>query len=270
MSEFDQLKELLHSDAWPKAVDESLICDPNSEEDKLARAEGILLLIVDQPLEDKKFLDFGCGEGYCAIKALEQNPIISVGYDIELNSNWEKSKKDKKDKLVFTADIEAVESNSPYDVILLYDVIDHMTLSDAKVCMGKIKSLLSPNGTVFLRNHPFCSRHATHLYHKCNKAFIHLVFTEEELKELGYDTPINAKVVYPLYMYNELTKAHFTKEEPVINRESIESFFTTNKMITERIRRHFHTLVTPYEFPVWQCEQQFLDYRLKIKLPVEI
>ncbi|MEI6851166.1 MAG: hypothetical protein WCK26_04340, partial [Candidatus Saccharibacteria bacterium] len=34
--------------------------------------------------------------------------------------------------------------------------------------LAQIKDLLSDGGTVYLRTHPFCSRHATHLYHKIN------------------------------------------------------------------------------------------------------
>jgi hypothetical protein len=58
------LEPLLKSDQWPQAVNEYLICDLNSEDDKDARAQGIIAAMIDPDLTGKKFLDFGCGEGH--------------------------------------------------------------------------------------------------------------------------------------------------------------------------------------------------------------
>ncbi|NJL34796.1 MAG: hypothetical protein HC893_14275 [Chloroflexaceae bacterium] len=106
-SDFVSLKSLLASDAWPKAVDPNLICDQESETDKISRAEGILELLVEKDLKDRKFLDFGCGEGHVAYKALVQEPTISVGYDIKASSHW--SNFGSNNKLLFTDNYDVVE-----------------------------------------------------------------------------------------------------------------------------------------------------------------
>jgi hypothetical protein len=51
--------------------------------------------------------------------------------------------------------------------------------------LNKARRLLADKGRIYVRCHPFTSRHATHLYQQCNKAFLHLLTTEEERSELG-------------------------------------------------------------------------------------
>ena len=256
-SEFEKLKKLLESDAWPAAVDSTLICDPNSEEDKLNRAEGILELLIEESLENKKFLDFGCGEGHVPFKAIEQKVSTSVGYDIKEDAHWNDFK-----NCILTTDLEIVKSNGPYDVILVYDVLDHIEQSAMVGVLTQIKDLLSDSGTVYLRTHPFCSRHATHLYHKINKAFIHLVFTADELTKLGYETPVNASVVYPGWYYATILKPIFKTINSNTLRERVEDFFKNTPIIKKRIKNNYKD-EKRWDFPDKQCEQQFLDYVLK-------
>lgn len=257
--EFMKLVELLKSDSWPAAVDPALICDIASDSDKLNRAEGILELLIDESIENKKFLDFGCGEGHVPFHAASKKPIISVGYDIKDDSHWENL---KNDKVILTSNIEIVKSNAPYDIILIYDVLDHMESSNMVKVLTQTKDLLSNDGTIYLRFHPFCSRHATHLYHKINKAFMHLIFTTDELHKLGYETPIAANVVFPLHTYSTLIENSHLK---VINfntiREKVDDFFHNDPIIKKRIKTTIHD--PKNDFPDWQCQQQFLDYVLK-------
>jgi 2-polyprenyl-3-methyl-5-hydroxy-6-metoxy-1,4-benzoquinol methylase len=256
-AEFEELKKLLESDAWPAAVDPTLICDPNSEEDKLNRAEGILELLIEESLENKKFLDFGCGEGHVPFKAIDQKVSSSVGYDIKEDSHWADFK-----NCILTTDLEIVKSNGPYDVILVYDVLDHMNQSEMAGVLTQIKDLLSDSGTIYLRTHPFCSRHATHLYHKINKAFVHLVFTASELEKLGYETPINANIMWPIKQYNAcFINSNLKQINSNTLRERIEDFFKNNSIIEKRLREK--NSLYNNDFPSFQCEQQFLDFILK-------
>ena len=259
LTEFAGLKEILHSNEWPPAVDPTLICDPNSEEDKINRAEGILELLIEENLKGKKFLDFGCGEGHIPLKAIDQNTTLSVGYDINEDPHWNEF---RNKGVTLTNDMKVVESQAPYDVILIYDVIDHATLEEVKQIMVKVKSLLSNKGTVYLRAHPFCSRHATHLYHKLNKAYVHLVFTEEELAEMGYESPVNAKILFPISQYEKIFKeAGLKVQSSNVLRERIEDTpFKKNTLVKNRIKQHFPNVK---DYPSFQCEQQFLDYILK-------
>lgn len=260
--EFVELKKLLESDNWPTAVDPTLICDPSSEEDKLNRAEGILELLIEESLENKKFLDFGCGEGHVPFKAIEQKVAMSVGYDIKEDAHWADFK-----NCILTTNLEIVKSNGPYDVILIYDVLDHMEHSKMSTTLTQIKNLLSDSGTIYLRTHPFCSRHATHLYHKINKAFIHLVFTAPELEKLGYEAPVNANILYPLFYYEEsIKKSNLKTINSNVLRERVEDFFKNITIIKKRIKENNwndNDKKDKNKFPEFQCEQQFVDYVLK-------
>lgn len=260
--EFIELKKLLESDDWPTAVDPTLICDPSSESDKLNRAEGILELLIEESLENKKFLDFGCGEGHVPFKAIEQKVSTSVGYDTKEDTHWNDFK-----NCILTTDFEIIKSNGPYDIILVYDVLDHMKQSEMSDVLTQVKDLLSNTGTIYLRTHPFCSRHATHLYHQINKAFIHLVFTVSELNKLGYETPVNANILYPLFYYEESIKKSNLK---IINsnalRERVEDFFKNTPIIKKRFKENNWSDKDKNDknkFPDFQCEQQFVDYVLK-------
>lgn len=255
-TEFEELKKLLESDKWPAAVDPALICDTNSEEDKLNRAEGILELLIEEPLKDKKFLDFGCGEGHTAYKAIAQEVTLSVGYDIIKNDNWAKY---QADKLILTTNKEEVQQHAPFDVILIYDVIDHTTQEKASEILTLAKTLLADNGKIYMRTHPFSSRHATHLYHKTNKAFMHLVFTEDELQKLGLEkTEDHWKVVYPLAKYKALiTNVNLKIRSNNVLRQQVEPFFK-QQIVANKIIEKFNNK----KFPDYQLEQQFLDYVL--------
>lgn len=250
--QFDELSKLLQTDAWPQAVEPSLICNPDSEEDKLDRAEGIIDLLIDEPIKGKKLLDFGCGEGHVVFKSISQEAVLAVGYDVVSHSKWEEF---KNEKIIFTTDLETTKSNGPYDIILLYDVVDHAQ-DDV---LSKAAELLAPGGKIYLRAHPFCSRHATHLYHKLNKAFVHLVFSDEELEKLGFPVEYNKKVKYPIHTYQDMIKTNKLKilSENIL-RQRVEPFFKQNKLIANRISN----CINLKGFPEFQCEQQFLDYVL--------
>ncbi len=262
--DFKKLKELLNSDQWPAAVEPSLICDVSSEQDKEYRAEGILDLIIDISLNGLSFLDFGCGEGHVVEKAALQKPKISVGYDIVQSERWEQWP--QNDNMTLTTKWEDVVAKGPYNVILLYDVVDHIE-EDVIEELKKIKEVLSPGGKVFVRCHPWCSRHGTHLYRQINKAYIHLVFTEEELKELGFFGQKTREVIHPIATYEKwFKKAGFRiPRASTVMREGVNKFFLKNELIANRIKARWKTssekeFRTGKTFPTFQMEQQFIDW----------
>jgi cyclopropane fatty-acyl-phospholipid synthase-like methyltransferase len=55
---------MLDANTWPIAVHPDLICNDESEADKMARAQAILDIIISDSVQGKKVLDFGCGEGH--------------------------------------------------------------------------------------------------------------------------------------------------------------------------------------------------------------
>jgi 2-polyprenyl-3-methyl-5-hydroxy-6-metoxy-1,4-benzoquinol methylase len=219
--EFKFLKSMLDNE-WPQAVHPFLICDTNSEEDKKERAAGIVDLLTENvgDLSELKILDYGCGEGHVATH------LNAIGYDAQ--KHWLDSGK-------LTTDFSEIKKNSPFDLILLYDVLDHVEKEAPIEVLAKIKLLCHKDTKVFLRCHPWSSRHGGHLYQHINKAFIHLIFTNEELKRLGYKPDYSRKVISPSTYENWFSSMGFEVEKKDVIENRYEMFLK-NKIISERIK----------------------------------
>jgi len=256
LNSFEILKNALLSDKWPVAVNPSLICDPNSDSDKKERGIGILELVIEDPIKDGKFLDFGCGEGHSVSESVEiLGCALSVGYDIKQHK-WKDT-----ENIKFTTSFEEVAALGPYDAILLFDVIDHVTGESPESLLKKASDLLSPNGRIYVRCHPWMSKHATHLYHKLNKAYVHLIFTEDEIAKLSdYVPEYIIKVTHPIATYSAYFKASNLKILSHRNiAEKVDPFFKIPK-ITERIIANTGNKFN--EFPEFQMGIQFIDFVL--------
>lgn len=258
LDQFESLKKALNSNRWPEAVNPHLICDPESETEKIERGRGVMELMIEDDL--KKFLDIGCGEGHCtAVAATEYGASMSVGYDIKSYDSWNKFP--ARPNLQFTNSFETVKTNGPYDTILLFDVLDHVVGQDPISLLTMARDVLSENGVIYMRVHPFTSRHATHLYHELNKAYVHLVFSPEEIRlllpESKYEEP-NIGVVKPIVTYESYIAAAGLKIQHRTNiEEKIEPFFKIPK-IAERIMKQTKLP----NFPEFQLTLQFLNFKL--------
>lgn len=253
----DQLIERLHSDQWPYAAHPNMICDPNDDKEKFDRGRGMIELMVEKDVLNAKFLDFGCGEAHAVAYAASKGAALAVGYDIN-NTGWDRI--DRKDNLFLTTHWNEVMEKGPFDIILSFDVFDHLeggeTLDQA---YQKMSDALVPGGVAYVRHHPFTSKHALHTYHELNKAYVHLVFTQEELepliKDLKHAIP-NAGVVSPILTYEGLAKKSGLN---ICNRRDIkdhvDEFFkspTIKERITKNVGHDF--------YPDFQMSIQFLDF----------
>jgi hypothetical protein len=133
------------------------------------------------------------------------------------------------------------ETNSikPYDVAILFDLLDH--IDNPIDLLKKVKSELKDTGSVFVRCHPWCSRDAMHLYASVNKAYLHFLFTEEELDSLAlYGKKSNPETLDPLPVYRKwFGKVGFDilYEEPIeyplevgFSKPFIKSFFNVDNI----------------------------------------
>lgn len=264
LAEFTTLRMALNSEEWPAAVNPELICEDTSDEDKFERAEGIIDLMIEKNTKGLNFLDFGCGEGHIAKKLAEiQNPKISVGYDIVKpeKSSFEWGKKDRN--CLLTLDWDEVAKNGPYHVVLIYDVIDHLVLEEGQKfsdVIAKIKDVCTEDVRIFVRTHPWCGRHGAHLYKKINKAFAHVVFTEEELMKMGHKPEeFVHEISRPLMTYRQyFGDAGFAVRYENVDRYNVEPFFRNNVTVRNRIMQRLGLK----DFPVHQLEQSFVDYVL--------
>jgi 2-polyprenyl-3-methyl-5-hydroxy-6-metoxy-1,4-benzoquinol methylase len=152
-------------------------------------------------------------------------------------------------------------SENQYDVILFYDVLDHTKDESFLSVLQKLKSVLSPEGKIFARMHPYVSRHSNHYYHTANKAFVHLLFNDDELEQLFGKKPdfITNKVFYPIRTYTELFKqAELVVASQNIIENEVEEFFKNNKAISTRITKRFNL----NDLPIQQMGMSFIGFIL--------
>lgn len=264
IDEFAALRSLYESPEWPLAASPNEIANQHLETEKKERASNLAKILIDQSLNEMKFLDYGCNEGYLVNEASRQSTQVCVGYDIQVYPSptlqWE-----SKDNYLLTTDFEKVRSEGPYDVICLIDVIDHVIGEHPVDLLKKVHSLLKDDGIVIMRCHPWISRHGSHLYHQANKAFLHLIFTPDELKKLGLTTELPSERVYmPLKQYGDwIAEAGFrTRHDAIITRNRVEAFFHKNIIANRIIRNCAPFISSTTKFPEFQIEQSFLDYTL--------
>ena len=254
-SDFDKLRTLLAGDDWPVAVNPVLICNTSDSTEKCDRAQGIIDLMVEEDLAGKRFLDFGTGLGYVPYVAIGENPLWSVGYDIVANEEW--ANFEQKPNLVLTTEYDKLKEYGPFDVILLFDVIDHA--EDPLRTLQQVYELLSDNGKVYLRAHPWMSRHATHAYYELNKAYIHLIFNDQELSQILTKPERVNKIVKPLATYTKLfDDTGFRQEDARPLKVDPELFFQTPIIANRIIKNTGHK-----EFPKFQMSMEWIDYILK-------
>lgn len=230
LSEFDQLKALLASDEWPMAIDPGTICDLG-EAAKFERAKLIMDWHIRGSINDKTFLDFGCGEGHCVKVATERGARYAIGYDpIAISGKYPNC-------------VHYIPSRvGGFDIILMHDVLDHIPWESGSLVklLGLAKERLSKDGRICVRFHPWISRHGGHLHRKINKAFVHLIFTETELKELGFELESHRKVLSPKETYRvAIGDAGLSVVKNTTITHAIESFFLTNPLVRKRFLDHW-------------------------------
>jgi 2-polyprenyl-3-methyl-5-hydroxy-6-metoxy-1,4-benzoquinol methylase len=264
-NDFDKVYAALLTDKWPPAINMNLVCNPDNDFELRQRAKGVIELMIAEPLIGKKFLDFGCGHGHMPFEAA-MNGAASVGYDPVGNDTWnalaeEAVGKITGDYLLYLSDWDAVAARGPYDVILLFDVLDHSEGELPSQVLQKVSSVLKTGGKAYVRTHPFISKHGIHQYFALNKAYIHLVFTPEELQKVLTDrTHVipSAGVIRPIMTYKQMFDDAgleiITRRE---HKNEVAPFFKIPR-IAQRIQKNLGVK----EFPEFQMSLSFLDYEL--------
>jgi 2-polyprenyl-3-methyl-5-hydroxy-6-metoxy-1,4-benzoquinol methylase len=263
LDEENQITEILNNSNWPSAVDDALIA--NTAADKDDRAAGIVFLFLNDDVNGKKILDFGCGDGNVSKITSDKGAIMSVGYDIQKSDVWDSYV--NAPNLLLTTDFLQVTAAGPYDIIILYDVIDHT--DDPIALLNQIKSVLLPNGVVQVRCHPWCSRHGGHTYRSMNKAFSHMFMSSDSVIKLsGGNAPIQ-KVIHPKMTYQDwFRKAGFSVVSAETVSDKVEDFFKIEPLRT-KVKSLWRSSPMPdyafgQTFPDFPMSQSFIDYVIKI------
>lgn len=250
------VRSLLDGGSWPEAVPSDLLCSED-EDDKVARAELVLDMVVEKDLKDLVFLDYGCGEGHMADRAAYRGALSARGYDPVPHDSWRSLR-----RAHFSSDPKDLRKGA-YDVILLHDVLDHCT--DPLEVLHHVSGLLAPYGVLFACCHPWCSRHGGHLYRQFNKAYAHMVLGPEELAPRGILGSYVQPVLRPVKTYRQwFITAGLKAASEDVKREPMESFLTSGPVWESLSRHYFDQRLSDQEVRE-NLEIEFVNYALKLE-----
>lgn len=244
----------IRSDVWPVAVDPLLIA-MDTDEDKKVRGELILELVVEESLVGKKVLDFGCGNGYVAEEAAK-TASLSIGYDIVEDPDWT-----KHTKSINTTDKTIVEKNAPYNIIILYDVLDHLPANTQAETLKYIKSLCTDRGKIFVRCHGWFAKNGTHMFKSLNKAFVQFFLSDAAIAKYGYKQETVTKNLLPNYP-QLFAESGLKIISDKVYREPIDPFFMLPEqlsVIMAPYRAKYNNVMPP---PIKTLSSVFGDYTL--------
>lgn len=213
------VESLLAVPNWPEAVPPHLISSEASTQDQIERANSVLDMVLDSDVTGSHFLDFGCGEGWISRQILLRKVGSSTGYDINKSDNWKKI-----NGPIFTNNFDDLKRGY-YNHIMLYDVLDHA--ENPEEIMTQVRMLIAKDGRVYVKCHPWTSKHASHLFkHKLNKAYIHLFLTWQEIYEtIGKVSPMYTRVEKnPLEAYRWWFHSFKVLSEKIV-KEPVHPFF---------------------------------------------
>lgn len=246
------VQDLMNIDPWPEAVPNYLIMSP-TDKDQKHRASAVMDMVLDRSIEGVDFLDFGCGEGWTTIEAKKRG-ANAVGYDPIVSPKW--------NELIGPSFFNRIENVvGEFDVVMLYDVLDHCM--DPEDVMSFIKKHLKKTGTVYVRCHPWVSRHATHLYKQgINKAYMHMFLSWDEIYELNKQKPMFTRAEKdPIKAYAWWFRDFKIVKQRVI-KEPVDDFFKHPDF--KSLLESEQNLANVDEF-IDLMQIQFVDYKLELK-----
>lgn len=257
----DNIDNLILSDLWPNEVAPSLVV--RNEQQIAIRAKSIAHSYGLHKMNGKKFLDFGCGNGAVVIEACKMG-LFAFGYDHV--KQWSDDVVLSQDlahrvgNFNFSIDKDYILSNGPYDIISLYDVIDHiMTHDEAVEAISFVRGCATSDTVINVRCHPWTSRHGGHLYETINRAYAHVLLSEEEYQK--HAAVKVRKITRPISEY-----AKIFEEAGLSVVSSDLSYIPMEEMfLSEHLVKMFNTKLSGDAN--WQSHVlpvSFIDYKLKI------
>lgn len=94
-------------------------------------------------LASGKVLDYGCGSGVFVSAVLEQKPGSAVGYEPYMQERV-------GSELPIYKDFSDVMKLGPYDLITLFETIEHLSDAELGDFLNRCESLLPPSGGIFI------------------------------------------------------------------------------------------------------------------------
>jgi len=227
------------AEEWPKAKE--IISPAKEAQDFLNRSM--------MQIENCNVLDFGSGLGYLS-SLIGQKAKKTISYDI----TQEKTRLEPGDTFKIVNTIEDIQQEGPYDIIFLKDVLDHLepaTSEETQLYIEQLhikylkllKSCLASSGKIYLRIHPWTSRHGGHLFHTQNMAYIHLILSDEEYLEKSVNSGV--KVTHQIFNAENYYKKCINKSglnifKTTLIKEDLEDFIIAR--LLDQIKKHYPLL----------------------------
>ncbi len=242
---------------WPEAIDQKMIIKKDNKAEQKFRALQIINH-VREPLKDKKVLDIGCGNGYVAAEASHAAKFV-LGYDIQEDPMWSDH---KTNNLKLTTNIEHIKEHGPFDLIILYDVLDHVVATTPLDIIQMAGEALSEDGCIFVRTHPWTSRTGGHIYEQHNKAYVHLILTPDEMAREGIEIEPNTKIIRPMAAYELwFGEANLLVADRKSKTNLVENYFSDT--IIDRIVKINWGNKIDFDTARKIMGNHFIDYKLK-------
>jgi len=130
---------------------------PSSLSDFTARP---VVLEMCTPVQGKKILDLGCGEGYCSRKLRLLGAGSVLGIDLSERMIKAAQTQEKKDTLGITYQVGCAtdirhSTQEQFDLVVAVFLFNYLTVSQTQACMTEIFQALQPGGEfVFSIPHP--------------------------------------------------------------------------------------------------------------------
>lgn len=247
LAELTDLRVLAKTKNWPIAIDE-----------KISVIEHLRKFVetISVSLKGKNVLEFGCCDSeLAAILKNECGAKKVVSYDLELCKFRQNTISDQG--VIYTDNFRIVQQNSTYDIIVINDVLDH--IEKPVYWLKQLNPLMIENSRIFIRFHPFTSRNGTHLADQMNKAYMHLVFSDDELATFGIANKFTRKITDLQVSYERfIEESGFKILNQNIKKTPVEILFSTDDRIANRIRRNLQTDKNINDI----IEIEYIDYEL--------
>ena len=106
----------------------------------------------------KRILDIGCGFGWLELYALKFSPhsIVAIDYNAANLKTARSSINDMRIGYIRASAIELPFSESSFDTICIWDVIEHLPKGSERILFKEMDRVLRPNGKIYLST-PFRS-----------------------------------------------------------------------------------------------------------------
>lgn len=247
LAELTDLRIMAKSKEWAEAYDEKICSVDNLRK---------FIETISTPINNKNILEFGCNDNELA--SLLKNECGAkkvVSYDLDLCKFKQENINDQK--IIYTENFRIVQQNAPYDIIIANDILDHV--ENPVHWLKQMSSLMEENSRLFVRFHPYTSRNGTHLGNQINKAYIHLIFSDDELATFGVSNKFTKEIVDLKVSYEKFIEASGLKIiKHSVKKNPVDIIFLTDKRIVNRLRKHL-----PVETNINDVlEVEYIDYEL--------